>query len=158
MIAAKCPASPVALFCMIDDDSVFVTSNDRFLLRLAEIADTPFHRAMLRCEAMWRGHVAKAQTLVARDDLQDRSQAMNTPDTVLETLAPAQEPLYAVCVDYGDNRGPKLGNEYALYSRGEVERAGAQILESHRRGVSAKTRIAFREATVEERKAYEQRR
>jgi len=73
MIAAKHSTDPVALFCMIDDDSVFATSNDRFLLRLAEISDTPFHRAMFRCEAMGRGHVAKVQTLAMRDDLQDRS-------------------------------------------------------------------------------------
>jgi hypothetical protein len=76
MIAAKCSVSPVAtvaLFCMIDDDSVFVTSSDRFILRLAEIADTPFHRALFRCEAMERGYVAEAQMLAVRDDLQDRS-------------------------------------------------------------------------------------
>ena len=68
-----------------------------------------------------------------------------------------QEPLFVVCVDYGNGAGPKLGNHVACYSSSEVDRAGAQILGVFRRSVSAKTRLVFRNATPEEREAFENR-
>jgi hypothetical protein len=64
-------ALPESLTSMIAEYASWGAFGDRYIVRMAEIVDSPHYRAMFRCTAMGRGLDVSA--IVAADDLKDRS-------------------------------------------------------------------------------------